>query len=104
MKNSIKCDCGGEMQISKIEIMPDLFSEGYKCRTCGEVEFTEEQMRKALKAKENAIKLMVTRKLGTIGGSLVLRIPKSVSTKMKFKSGEEVRVIVEKNKMIIEPV
>ena len=104
MKNSIKCDCGGEMRIAKIEIMPDLFSEGYKCRKCGEVEFTGEQMRKALKAKENAIKLMVTRKLGTIGGSLVLRIPKSVSTKMKFKSGEEVRVIVEKNTMILEPV
>ena len=92
------------MKISKIEIMSGLFSEGYKCKKCGEVEFTEEQMRKALKAKEKVIKLMVTRKLGTIGGSLVLRIPKSVSTKMNLKSGEEVRVIVEKNKMIIEPV
>ncbi len=92
------------MKLARIEVMPDLFSEGYKCSKCGDTEFTEEQMRKALKKKEQAIKLMVTRKLGTIGGSLMLRIPKSVSSKMNLKSGKEVRVIVENDKMIVEPV
>lgn len=104
MKKSIKCECGGQMKLARIEVMPDLFSEGYKCSKCGETEFTEEQMRKALKKKEQAIKLMVTRRLGMIGGSLVLRIPKSVSSKMNLKTGEEVRVIIENNKMVIEPV
>jgi AbrB family looped-hinge helix DNA binding protein len=104
MKKSIGCECGGQMKLSQIEVMPDLFSEGYKCSKCGDTEFTEEQMRKALRKKEQAIKLMVTRKLGTIGGSLMLRIPKSVSSKMNLKSGEEVRVIVENDKMIVEPV
>ena len=103
MKKSIKCDCSGIMHIEKIEIMPDLFNEGYKCNKCGEVEFTEEQMRAALKKKEEAIKLMVVRKLGIVGGSLVLRIPASVKNKMNLKNGEEVRVTVEKNKIIIEP-
>ena len=104
MKKSIKCECGGKMILGIIEVMSDLFSEGYKCQKCGETEFTEEQMRKALKKKEQAIKLMVTRKLGNVGGSLVLRIPKSVTKSMKLKSGEEVRLIVEKDKIIIEPV
>jgi transposase-like protein len=104
MKKSIGCECGGEMKLAKIEVMPDLFSEGYRCSKCGDTEFTEEQMRKALRKKEQAIKLMVTRKLGTIGGSLMLRIPKSVSSKMNLKSGKEVRVIVENDKMIVEPI
>ena len=104
MKKSMECECGGEMRIEKLEVMPDLFSEGFKCEKCGGIEFTEEQMRKALRAKEKAIKLMVTRKLGTIGGSIVLRIPRSVLAEMKLKSGEEVRIVVEKNKMIVEPV
>ncbi|MBI2583727.1 MAG: AbrB/MazE/SpoVT family DNA-binding domain-containing protein [Candidatus Aenigmarchaeota archaeon] len=104
MKKYIKCDCSGYMKPSNVEIMHGLFSEGYKCEKCGEVEFNGEQMRKALRKKEEAIKMVVTRRLGMVGGSLILRIPKHVESEMKFKDGEEVRVIVEKNKMIIEPV
>lgn len=104
MKEFIKCECGGKMVKSQIEIVPDLFSLGYKCSKCGEIEFTEEQMRKALRAKEKAIKIMVTRKLGMVGESLVLRIPKDVSETMHLKEGEEVRVMVENNKIIVEPV
>jgi len=104
MKKSIKCDCGGTLVLKKLEIMPDLFSEGYKCQKCGDTEFTEEQMRSALKKKEKAIKLMVTRKLGRVGGSLILRIPNSATKAMNLKSGKEVRVLIESKKMIIEPV
>ncbi len=70
----------------------------YKCEKCGEIEFTEEQMRKALHKKENAIKTVVTRKIGKIGGSLVIRIPKSVENQMKLKSCKEVNLIVEKTR------
>jgi len=104
MKKYMKCECGGKMELAEIEIAPDIASEGYKCGKCSNVEFTEEQMRKALKKKEKAIKIIVTRKLGEIGGSLVLRIPKSVENQMKLKSGEQVNLTVEKNKIIIEPV
>ncbi|HLC77309.1 MAG TPA: AbrB/MazE/SpoVT family DNA-binding domain-containing protein, partial [archaeon] len=58
----------------------------------------------ALRKKEKAIKTVVTRKIGEIGGSLVIRIPKSVENQMKLKSGKEVNLIVEKNRIIIEPV
>ncbi|MBI5061571.1 MAG: AbrB/MazE/SpoVT family DNA-binding domain-containing protein [Candidatus Aenigmarchaeota archaeon] len=102
MKESIRCECGGTMKRTRIEIMPDLFSEGYKCAKCGETEFTEEQMRKALRVKEKAIKIMVTRRLGMVGESVILRIPKEVTERMNLKEGEEVRVIVENNKMIVE--
>lgn len=98
----MKCECGGEMKIEKVEVFPGLFSAGYKCQKCGEVEFNEEQMRKALEIKEKAIKIMVKRKLGRVGGSLVLRIPKEVEESLKLKSGKDVRIIVEKKKIIIE--
>ncbi len=104
MKKYTKCECGGEMKLADVEILSDVKSDAYKCNKCGEIEFTEEQMRKALQKKEKAIKVMVTRKLGEIGGSLVLRIPKAVEQQMKLKAGEEVSVMVEKNKIIIEPV
>ena len=88
--------------MANVEILPDITSEAYKCKKCGEVEFTEQQMRKALRKKEKAVTVMVTRKLGEVGGSLVLRIPKSVENQMKLKAGKEVRVTVERNKMIVE--
>ena len=103
MKNYI-CECGEKMVLATVEIAPDIKSEAYKCEKCGNTEFTEEQMRKALKKKEEAIKIIVTRKIGEIGGSLVIRIPKSVENQMKLKSGREVNLIVEKNKIIIEPI
>jgi hypothetical protein len=98
----MKCECGNEMKIDKIEILPGLFSEGYRCKKCGEIEFDEEQMRKALKIKEKAIKIMVKRRLGKVGESLVLRIPKSVEDYMNLRSGKDVKIIVENKKMIIE--
>ena len=103
MKN-YTCECGGKMNLAEVEISPGIESEAYKCEKCGETEFTEEQMRKALQKKEKAIKIVVTRKIGEIGGSLVIRIPKSVENQMNLKSGREVNLIVEKNKIIIEPV
>ncbi len=103
MKKYTRCECGGELKLAEVEIVPGIKSQAYKCRKCSEIEFTEEQMREALRKKEKAIKIMVTRKLGEIGGSLVLRIPKSVENRMKLKAGEEVNVTVEKNKIIIEP-
>lgn len=98
MKN-YTCECGGRMSIAEVEIASDIKSESYKCEKCGEVEFTEEQMRKALRKKEKAIKTIVTRKIGEIGGSLIIRIPKSVENQMKLKSGKEVNLIVEKNRI-----
>ena len=103
MKNYI-CECGGKMSLAEVGISPGIKSEAYKCEKCSKVEFTEEQMRKALRKKEKSITTIVTRKIGEIGGSLVIRIPKSVENQMKLKSGREVNLIVEKNKIIIEPV
>lgn len=103
MKN-YTCECGGKMIVTEVEIASGIKSEGYKCEKCDETEFTEMQMRKAIQKKEKAIKTVVTRKIGEIGGSLVIRIPKSVENQMKLKSGNEVNLTVEKNKIIIEPV
>ena len=41
--------------------------------------------------------ILVVRKIGEVGGSLVIRIPKPVENKMKLKSGEEVSLTVEIN-------
>ena len=104
MKNFTKCECGGKMKLEEIEVASGIKSEGYKCEKCGDVEFTEEQMRTALRKKEKSIKMVVTRKIGEIGGSLIIRIPKSVEAQMKLKNGEDVNLTVEKNRIIIEPV
>lgn len=102
MKN-YTCECGGNMKLAQVEIYSGTKSEAYKCEKCGDVEFTEEQMRKALRKKEKSIEMVATRKIGEIGGSLVIRIPKSVENMMKLKKGEEVSLRVEKNKIIVEP-
>jgi len=52
MKKSIKCDCGGRTAVTELEILPGLFSEGYKCQKCGDTEFTEEQMKKCYPVPE----------------------------------------------------
>lgn len=101
---SYTCECGGKMKLEEVEIASDIKNAAYKCEKCGEIEFTEGQMREALRKKEKAIKTVVTRKIGEIGGSLVIRIPKSVENQMKLKSGKEVNLTVEKNRIIIEPV
>jgi len=103
MKN-YTCECGGKMNVAEVEIVSGIKNAAYKCEKCGKTEFTEDQMREALRKKEKAIKTVVTRKIGEIGGSLVIRIPKSVENQMKLKSGKEVNLIVEKNRIIIEPV
>jgi|SRR3989344_3755056 len=98
----MKCECGGDMKIEKVEIFHGTLSEGYKCPKCEKIEFTEEQLRKAVALKEKAIEIIVKRKLGRVGESLVLRIPKSVEESLKLKSGKDVKIIVENKKMIVQ--
>jgi len=45
----------------------------------------------------------VTRKIGQVGGSLVLRIPRSVEEALNLEKGEDVRIMVENKKMIVQP-
>ena len=97
----MKCGCGEKMVKKKIEITRGLNAEGFKCQKCGETEFTENQMREALAIKEKALSLAVKRKLGMLGGSLILRIPKDVKEAMSLRKGEEVKIIVENKRMIV---
>ena len=41
------CACGGKMKVEDVEISPGVFSEGYVCKKCDEVQFSKEQMIKA---------------------------------------------------------
>ncbi len=98
----MKCECGEVMEKKRVEVA-GILSEGYKCPKCGEVEFTEKQMRKMLAQKEKLLKIAVTRKIGQVGGSLVLRIPRSVEEALNLEKGEDVKIIVENKKMIVQP-
>jgi len=98
----MKCECGEVMEKKRVEVA-GILSEGYQCPKCGEVEFTEKQMRKILAQKEKLLKIAVTRKIGLVGGSLVIRIPKSVEEALNLEKGEDVKIIVEDKKMIIHP-
>lgn len=99
----MKCECGNEMKKARVEVVPGMLSEAYKCEKCGELEFTEKQMREALELKEKALELAVVRKIGLVGGSLVIRIPKPVKKALNLKKGEPVKITVERKRMIIQP-
>jgi len=50
----MKCECGEVMGKKRVEVA-GILSEGYKCPKCGEVEFTEKQMREMLRLSPPSI-------------------------------------------------
>ncbi len=105
----IKCDeCGGKLVLKKAPYelygvkLGDFPAE--VCQKCGEIVFTEETSREmTAKAKERGLFGLDARtKIGQVGDSLDVRIPKRMAEFMGLSKGKEVWVHPEKNRIIIE--
>ena len=103
------CDeCNGKIMVKSVPYalygvkLGDYLAE--VCQHCGEVVFTEETSRK-MTAKAKALGLFgleAKTKIGKVGDSLDVRIPKKIAEFLKIDKGNEVRMHPEKNRLIIE--
>ncbi|MBI1972537.1 AbrB/MazE/SpoVT family DNA-binding domain-containing protein [Candidatus Woesearchaeota archaeon] len=77
---------------------------GFVCTKCGEVFFEGEVVDKIQqKSKEKGLFGLSRKvKVGKIGDSLMVRIPKEIANFVKLKEGKEVRITPEAKKIIIE--
>lgn len=104
-----RCDeCGGKLLLKKVpyEIygvkLGDYSAE--VCQKCGEIIFTEDTSRvMTSKAKEMGLFGLETRtKIGQVGDSLDVRIPKRMAEFLNLTKGKEVWLHPDKNRIIIE--
>ena len=77
---------------------------GMICTNCGETFFDADIVKKIQqKSKEKGLFGLSRKvKVGKIGDSLMVRIPKEIAKFAKLKEGEEVRITPEVEKIIIE--
>ncbi len=108
MDRKICDECSGKLLLKKVPYelygvkLGDFPAE--VCLKCGEVVFTEETSRMMTqKAKEKGLfGLDAHTKIGQVGDSLDVRIPKRMAEFLNLSKGKEVWVHPEKNKIIIE--
>ncbi len=92
----MKCPiCETPMKKEKRELQKGIFAQVEVCPKC-EDEWIDE---KGYEALYN----LFTRKAFKIGGSLAIRIPKEIANVLGLKEGAEVKLGVEKKKIVIEP-
>ena len=103
------CDeCGGKLSFQKVPY--ELYGVNLGnfpaevCLKCGETVFTEETSRAmTTKAKEKGLfGLDAHTKIGQVGDSLDVRIPKRLAEFLNLSKGKEVWLHPEKNRIIIE--
>lgn len=109
MKDEDFCwECNGRMKDKKI----DYFLYGVKignfpakaCEKCGEAYFNEETSKKITQiAKRKGLwGLQAKTKVGKVGTTLDIRLPKKIINFLKLKKGEEITIYPEtKNKLVI---
>ncbi len=92
----MKCPiCETPMKKEKRELQKGIFATVEVCPKC-EDEWIDEKGYEALYA-------LFTRKTFKIGGSLAIRIPREIANVVGLKEGAEVKLGVEKKKIVIEP-
>lgn len=82
--------------------------QGFECPKCGEEIFTHDQ---AVEGEKLAMPkgiwgptLWPERKITTIGNSPAIVVPKDIAKQLKLKKGEEIRIGVLEDEIIIKPV
>ena len=78
--------------------------QGFVCTNCGETFFDSDVVKKIQqKSKEKGLFGLSRKvKVGKVGDSLMVRIPKEIANFVKLKEGKEVRMSPEAGKIIIE--
>ena len=80
--------------------------EGYECPKCGEEIFTHDQ---ALKGEQQAMEkdvwgsgLWLERKVTTVGNSPAVVIPKDIARQLRIKKGNDIKIALVKDEIIIK--
>jgi len=90
----MECSCGGKATKTRLEL--DGFSvSGWKCSKCGEVYLDPRDVNPILKLKKLASEQMLSSKVGKVGNSLVLRIPKELADLYGIKKGRILKLVPE---------
>jgi len=95
---SIPCECGKKAKSSIIKYK-EYEVRGWKCQSCGEKYIHPEdslKISKLEKLKKKGIKV----KIGVVGQSIVIRIPKVLSEIYGFKKGKEIELVPENLKKL----
>ena len=88
--------CDTRMKKEKREVDPGVYSQVEVCSQCSDEWLDEEEY--------ETLYNLFKRKAFKIGGSVAVRIPKEIADAVKLQSGSEVRIRVDKNKIIVEPI
>lgn len=82
--------------------------QGFECQKCGEEMFTHDQAVEGEKLTMSkgiwGPTLWLERKVTTIGNSTAIVIPKDIAKQLKLRKGEEIKIGVLEDEIIIKPV
>ena len=97
-KDKIKCECG-EFANPKVFNVEGFRIRGWQCAKCGRIEYSDEinEVLIIKKLKKQPISIRV----GTLGLSEFIRIPKEIQHLTRLKKGEEVIIYPESTKKLI---
>ena len=97
-KDKIKCVCG-EFAKSKIFNVEGFKIKGWQCAKCDRIEYSEE-INKVLTIKKLK-KQPISVRVGTLGVSEFIRIPKEIQQLTNLKKGEKVIIYPESTRKLI---
>ena len=98
----MKCfKCGSEVKADRREFNIMGFKVGgWKCPKCREEYYEGDDINKVF--VYNKLKKGIPVKVGALGNSLVMRLPKEVSSVLEIKKGQEVILRVRDNELVVE--
>lgn len=99
-----KCHvCGSEMKKEKVKVKlgdQNIEVNGVRCAKCGEVLLDPEQAQKLLAL--NKLYAGVEAKVGTLGKSLIVRIPADIREYLKLGKGDKLVFTTDGKKLIVK--
>ena len=97
LPNCSKC---GSVMRKKTFKMTGFDVRGWECPKCGEVLYMGDDLNKVL--VENKLKRGIPVKVGILGNSFVMRIPKEVSSAFDIRKGKEVIFRIKDKELVVE--
>lgn len=94
----LKCpDCGSPTKKERQKLEEGVFANVEVCPKCKDDDGWIDEK------EYSRLYSLFKRKAFKIGGSIAVRIPKEIADAVKLHDGDEVRLSVSKNKIVIEP-
>ena len=100
-KKIMECACGG-IAGEFITEFKGFKIRGWKCNKCAEEFLDPREIEPILKINKLLKEHKLKAKVGVVGNSITLRIPKPLATAYKLKKGEEVEYALEKEGILVK--